>query len=235
MDANDVAKLLLALIFVLDSLGHAERERFNAQQARLRDRVQDPFRPIIAAIQGYLRAYHMYRAEALTVLEIQRLDTVSRDAFEGLQRVFPYGVTNKNGTFRSFFCCEKPHSMTHWADNYATVGRCRTMSTQVTESRYKSTVKTKARKTNNQASFGGSLLQNNMEVEAAIELARHLDETGSHLVCTGFVPGLTEPKKPGSGSVGLHHSNRPVLVCIKFVSGSCKFTLVYTKFVQGLL
>ena len=131
MDANDVAKLLLALIFVLDSLGHAERERFNAQQARLRDRVQDPFRPIIAAIQGYLRAYHMYRAEALTVLEIQRLNTVSRDAFEGLQRVFPYGVTNKNGTFRSFFCCEKPHSMTHWADNYATVGRCRTMSTQV--------------------------------------------------------------------------------------------------------
>ena len=40
----------------------------------------------------------------------------------------------------------------------ATVGRCRTMSTQVTESRYKSTVKTKARKTNNHASFGGSLL-----------------------------------------------------------------------------
>ena len=108
------------------------------------------------------------------------------------------------------------------------------MSTQVTESRYKSTVKTKARKTNNHASFGGSLLQNNMEVEAAIELARHLDETGSHLVCTGFVSGLTEPKKPGSGSVGLHHSNRPVLVCIKFVSGSCKFTLVYTEFVPGL-
>ena len=84
--------------------------------------------------------------------------------------------------FRSFFCCEKPHSMTHWADNYAMVGRIRTMSTQVTESRYKSTVKTKARKTNNQASFGGSLLQNNMEVEAAIEMARHLDETGLYWV-----------------------------------------------------
>ena len=82
------------------------------------------------------------------------------------------------------------------------------MSTQVTESRYKSTVKTKARKTNNHASFGGSLLQNNMEVEAAIELARHLDETGSHRVCTGFAPGVTEPKKPCSGSVGSHHSNR---------------------------
>ena len=86
----------------------------------------------------------------------------------------------------------------------------RSRSTQVTESRYKSTVKTKAHKTNNQASFGGSLLQNNMEVEAAIEMARHLDETGSHRVRTGFTPGVTEPKKPCSGSLGLHHSNRPV-------------------------
>ena len=42
------------------------RQWFNSRQVRLRDRVQDPFRPIIGAIQGYLRAYHMYRAEALT-------------------------------------------------------------------------------------------------------------------------------------------------------------------------
>ena len=98
--------------------------------------------------------------------------------------------------------------MTHWADNYATVGRIRTMSTQVTESRYKSTVKTKARKTNNQASFGGSLLQNNMEVEAAIELARHLDETGSHLVCVarnailfhGFILSLIKKYQPNQHS-----------------------------------
>ena len=58
--------------------------------------------------------------------------------------------------------------MTHWADNYATVGRIRIISTSVTESRMKTAVKT--RKTNNQASFGGSLLKNNMEVEAAMEL-----------------------------------------------------------------
>ena len=98
--------------------------------------------------------------------------------------MFPYGVTHLNGTFRSFFCCEKPHSMTHWADNYAMVGRIRTMSTQVTESRMKSAVKTPARKTNNQASFGGSILKNNMEVEAAMELQLHLDETGVHQVHT---------------------------------------------------
>jgi hypothetical protein len=42
-------------------------------------------------------------------------------------------------------------------------------STSVTESRMKMAVKTPSRKTNNQASFGGSLLKNNVdsEVEAA--------------------------------------------------------------------
>ena len=81
--------------------------------------------------------------------------------------------------------------MTHWADNYETVGRIRIISTTVTETRMKSAVKTKAKKTNNQASFGGSLLKNNMEVEAAMEMQRHLpvDETvtGVHRVCTIYV------------------------------------------------
>jgi hypothetical protein len=72
--------------------------------------------------------------------------------------------------------------MVHWADNYATVGRICIMSTSVTETRMRSAVKIPARKTNNQASFGGSILQNNMEVEAAMELSRHLDETGLHKV-----------------------------------------------------
>ena len=69
---------------------------------------------------------------------------------------------------------------------------------QVTESpvRYKSSVKTKERKTNNLALFGGSLLQNNMEVdsEAAIdsELALHLPVQWTRQVCTGFAPGLTK-------------------------------------------
>ena len=38
----------------------------------------------------------------------------------------------------------------------------------------KSAVKNTARKTNNQASFGQSLLKNDMEVEAAMELSRPL-------------------------------------------------------------
>ena len=43
-------------------------------------------------------------------------------------------------------------------------------------------VKTKARKTNNQASFGGSILKADMEVEAAVELVHDLDATGMHSV-----------------------------------------------------
>jgi hypothetical protein len=50
-------------------------------------------------------------------------------------------------------------------------------------------VKTPSRKTNNHwhASFGGSLLKNNMEVEAAMELQRYLDETSVHQVRTIYV------------------------------------------------
>ena len=72
--------------------------------------------------------------------------------------------------------------MVHWASNYRTVGRCHTISTNVTESRMKTAVKTKAKKTNNQASVGGSILKANMEVEAAVELAHDLDQTGMHSV-----------------------------------------------------
>jgi hypothetical protein len=64
-----------------------------------------------------------------------------------------------------------------------------TISTNVTESRMKTAVKTKAtrKKTNNQASFGGgrSILKANIEVEAAIQLAHDLDETGMPCVCIG--------------------------------------------------
>ena len=180
MDANDVAKLMLrlALVFVLDGLGQPELEAHNSKQTRPQDRVREPFKAMIGALNKYLHAYHMYRAEALRESEINQLDTLSRNALETLQKVFPYGVRYRNGTFRSWFCTEKPHSMTHWADNYATVGRIRIISTSPTETRMKTAVKIPSRKNNNQASFGGSLLKNNMEVEAAMEMQRHLDETG---------------------------------------------------------
>ena len=141
---------------MLEGLGQPEREAHNRRQARPRDRVSDPFPPIIGALNSYLHAYHMYRAEALRETEIRRLDTLSRNALENLQRVFPYGVRYANGTFRSWFCTEKPHSMTHWADNYAAVGRTRIISTSPT----------------------------------AMELQRHLDESGVHQVYTIYVEGI---------------------------------------------
>ena len=63
-----------------------------------------------------------------------------------------------------------------------TMGQCSTISTNVTERQMEMAVKTKARKTNNQASFSGSILKANMEVEAVVELAHDLDATGMHSV-----------------------------------------------------
>ena len=173
----------LALPFVLDGLGQPELEAYNSRQVRARDRLSDPVRPIIGALNEYLHAYHMYRAEAPSVTEIVTLDTKSRQALDTLhwrlQRMIPYSVTLAGGRQRSVWCTEKAHS-----------------TTQVTKTRMKSAVKTKARKTNNQALFGQSLLKNNTEVEAVMELSRHLDETGSPTVCM----------------LGLHQ------ICIKFLT-----------------
>ena len=144
-------------------------------------KVADPIPAMIGAINMYLQAYHMYMEQELNKPEVRRLDTMSSDALDTLQKDFPYGVR------RLYWCTEKPHSMAHWASTYRTVGRIRTISANVTESRMKTAVKTKARKTNNQASFGGSILKANMEVEAAVELAHDLDASCMHSVCGRFV------------------------------------------------
>ena len=153
-------------------------------QANPKNKVVDPIPGMIVAINMYLQAYHMYRAAALNKPEVESLDTMSRDALDTLQKEFPFGVRRADGTLRLYWCTEKPHSMVHsgWASNYRTVGRCRTISTNVTESRMKTAVKTKAKKTNNQASVGSSILKANIEVEAAVELVHDLDQTGMHWV-----------------------------------------------------
>jgi hypothetical protein len=146
-------------------------------------KVADPIPGMIVAINMYLQAYDMYRAAALNKPDVKRLDTKSRDALDNLQKDFPFGVWRADGILRLYWCTEKQHSMMHWTSNYRTVGWCSTISANVAESRMKTAVKTKARKTNNQASFGSSILKANMEVEAAIELAHDLDATEMHSVC----------------------------------------------------
>ena len=131
-------------------------------QANPKAKVADPIPGMIVAINltKYLQAYHMYRAEALSTPEVRRLDSMSRDALATLQKEFPFGVKRADGTLRLFWCTEKPHSMVHWASNRRTVGRPRTISTNVTESRMKTAVKTN-------------------------QLAHDLDETGMPCVCIG--------------------------------------------------
>ena len=157
-DASDVAKLLLALPFVLGCLGQLELEAYNSRRTRTRYLLSDPFRPIIGALNEYLhdsaRVSHVPSRDPVRNRD-RHVDTKSLQALDTLQRVFPYSITLAGGRQRSAgeWCAEtrKAHSMTHWGDNYHTVGRIRTVTTQVTETRMKSVVKTKACKTNNQA------------------------------------------------------------------------------------
>ena len=60
---------------------------------------------------------------------------MSRDALATLQKEFPFGVQRSDGTLRLFLCMVKPHSLVQWGGNRRTVGRPRTISTNVTESR----------------------------------------------------------------------------------------------------
>ncbi len=56
---------------------------------------------MIVAINKYLQAYHMYRAETLSRPEVCRLDTMSRDALATVtlrQKEFPFGVQLSDGT-----------------------------------------------------------------------------------------------------------------------------------------
>jgi hypothetical protein len=94
-----------------------------------------------------------------------------------LVSTFPHGVTLKNGTFRSAFCMEKPHSIIHSGRNYRFMGRCKNYNTCAPETRHKETKK-KTHKINNHCSVGLSILQSNMDVEAERHLSFLHDQRG---------------------------------------------------------
>ena len=179
VDASDVTKAMLLMTYVLDGLAYPELNEFNSRQRRPSDKIADPFRPIIGAYNSFLHGYFMYRSRHLNVREIKRLEDKGAEILDTLQRVFPFFHKLKNGTQRSVWCTEKPHSIKHWGDTYATAGRAKNASTMVTETRMKSAVKIPAKKTNNHSdSFGKSILRNNMMMEAAMELSLHADRSG---------------------------------------------------------
>ena len=64
--------------------------------------------------------------------EIQRMDDMSLALLTAkrLVKTFPHGVTLRDGSFRSAFCTEKPHSIVHSEDNYRMMGRrCKNYNT----------------------------------------------------------------------------------------------------------
>jgi hypothetical protein len=176
-DANDVLKAMLAMPFVLDDLAKDELEAFNSTVTNPRDRLKNPFPGMIVTYNDYLHWYMLYRAKALTEPEIQRMDDMSLALLKRLVKTFPHGVTLKDGSFRSAFCTEKPHSIVHSGDNYRMMGRCKNYNTVAPETRHKET-KMDAHKTNNQATVGSSILMCNLDAEADRRLTWLHDRRG---------------------------------------------------------
>ena len=181
-DANDVIKAMLALPFALDGLAEKELAAYNSSSLSRR-RVKDPCKPMISAYNRFLHWYVRYRARFMTQDEIQRMDDDGESLLRTLVSTFPHGVTLKNGTFRSAFCTEKPHSIVHSGRNYRFMGRCKNYNTSTPETRHKET-KRKAHKTNNQFSVGMSILQSSMDMEAERHLSFLQDKRGQSNVLT---------------------------------------------------
>ena len=73
------------------------------------------------------------------------------------------------------WCTEKVHAILHARENIKRSGRCWNASMQVTEMKYNlKTIKEKARNTNNQLTFGLSLLISELKADAAAGLAAHM-------------------------------------------------------------
>ena len=180
-DANDVMKAMLAMPFALEGLAEKELNDFNSRIAGCRGRVKDPCRAMISTYNKYLHWYLMYRARHLTEDEITHMDGKGKELLDSLVSTFPHGVTLSDGTFRSLFCSEKPHSIIHAGRNYRFMGRPKNHNTVAPETRHKET-KRKAHKTNNQFSVGTSILQSSMEAERHLSFLQ--DKRGQSSVLT---------------------------------------------------
>jgi hypothetical protein len=181
-DANDVMKAMLAMPFALEGLAEKELNDFNSRIAGCRGRVKDPCRAMISTYNKYLHWYLMYRARHLTEDEITHMDGKGKELLDSLVSTFPHGVTLSDGTFRSLFCSEKPHSIIHAGRNYRFMGRPKNYNTVAPETRHKET-KRKTHKTNNHCTVGKSILQSNMDVEAERHLSfLHDQRGGTHYI-----------------------------------------------------
>ncbi len=103
---------------------------------------------MIIVINEYLHLYHLYRQPVSITDDIHQMGAMTDALLEELVRIFPFssriGSSDKT---RSMWCCEKPHSVTHFGNNVEQVGHSTKISTQVTESTHKP-VKAKGHLTN---------------------------------------------------------------------------------------
>ena len=121
---------------------------------------------MISCWNDYLRWYHL------------DLDEMGKDLLENMKATFLHFAEK---TDKSVWCTEKIHSILHANENIKLSGRSWNSDTQVTEMKHK-TIKVKAKNTNNQHTFGLSLLLSEMRADAvkalAIRLAVSLGKRG---------------------------------------------------------
>ena len=134
---------------------------------------------MIMTYNDFLHWYMLYRARFLTAPEVKYMDEKGHALLRSLVKTFPHGVTLADGTFRSAFCTEKPHSIVHAGNNYRAMGRCKNYSMAAPETRHTDTKKD-AHKTNNHATVGLSILRCNLDAEADRRLTWLHDRSGVH-------------------------------------------------------
>ena len=167
-DATDMQKLILTVPFLLDGLA-ADRDILKLLQEK-KIRVNDPIPGMIQCWNDYIRWYHLYRRGDINAPALDVLDTMGCDLLDSLPVIFQH-VSATTG--KSVWCTEKVHSILHARANIKLSGRRQNASTQVTEMKHK-TIKEKARNTNNQRTFGLSLLTSELRADAAAALAAHM-------------------------------------------------------------
>jgi len=167
-DATDMQKLILTVPFLLDGLA-ADGDILKCLNEQ-KIRVNNPIPGMIECWNDYIRWYHLYRQGDINSPALKVLDTMGRELLDSLPVIFPH-VSATTG--KSVWCTEKVHSILHARANIKRSGRCRNASTQVTEMKHK-TIKEKARNTNNQRTFGLSLLTSELRADAAAALAAHM-------------------------------------------------------------
>ena len=176
VDASDMQALLVCLPYLMDGLADYKIDDHSTNGG---EQAHDPIPEMIIVINDYLHLYHLYRQPVNTTDDTLQMGVMADALLEELVRIFPYtSRIGRSDKTRSMWCCEKPHSMTHFGDNVEQVGHSKNISTQVTESTHKP-VKAKGHLTNKKADkVGFSMMQAVVRDSAAAAMSADQDLRG---------------------------------------------------------